>query len=169
VLRPLDIVVLLKMHVLRQPDIGQMRVADLLHISSRSVNEALKRGAASRLYNPDRKSVNPGAMEEALIHGLRYFVPAEHGSVTRGMPTSWAALPLSELLAKSNELPPVWPHSEGKVRGVALAPLHESVPGAAQQDPALYELLALADTLRDGRAREIKIAADELRKRLRQP
>ena len=37
---------------------------------------------------------------------------------------------------------------------------------AAKSDPKLYELLALVDTLRVGRARERTMAEEELRKRL---
>ena len=166
-LRPLDLVVLLKVHVLASPEFGQMRIADLLGVSSRSVHEALKRGAAGRLYDRNRRATNARALEEALIHGVRYFMPAELGSMTRGVPTAWAAPPLSELLASTDEPPPVWPHPEGPVRGMAFLPLHSSVPRAAQEDRELYELLALTDALRAGRAREAHLAAEELRKRLR--
>jgi hypothetical protein len=37
---------------------------------------------------------------------------------------------------------------------------------AALRDDKLYELLALVDAIRDGRAREREIAARELKKRL---
>jgi hypothetical protein len=52
----------------------------------------------------------------------------------------------------------VWPFPEGKSRGQAIKPIYKSVPLAAQNDPALYTLLALADALRVGLARERKIA-----------
>jgi hypothetical protein len=38
---------------------------------------------------------------------------------------------------------------------VGLEPLYKSVPHAALRDPALYQLLALVDAIRDGRASEI--------------
>lgn len=166
-LRPLDVVVLLKVHVLRRPEYGQIKIASLLGVSSRSVNEALKRGSRARLYHADRRSVNVGAMEEALLHGIRYFMPPERGGMTRGVPTAWAAPPLVGLLAATNEPPPVWPHPEGTVRGLAFEPLHASAPRAVQDDPALYEMLALVDALREGRAREARLAGEELKKRLR--
>ncbi len=167
-LRALDLVVLLKVHTLGEPARGQMQIASLLGISSRSVNEALKRGAASKLYSPERRALNLAAVEDALLHGLRYFIPAERGTMTRGMPTAWAAPPLSKLLAATQEPPPVWPHPEGEVRGIGFTPLHPCVPVAAKQDVYLYELLALADAIRGGTAREIALASDEFRKRLRQ-
>jgi hypothetical protein len=63
--------------------------------------------------------------------------------------------------------PPVWPYAEGNTRGYALAPLYRTVPEAALRDPDLYQLLALADAIRDGRARERSLAEKALEKRLR--
>ncbi len=52
------------------------------------------------------------------------------------------------------------------MRGYAFAPLYRTVPEAALRDPALYELLALVDAIRDGRARERNLAQKALEKRL---
>lgn len=65
-----------------------------------------------------------------------------------------------------DDLPPVWSDPEGNVRGTAVEPLHPAVPAAARADAVLYELLALVDTLRVGRARERKLAEAELIQRL---
>src|ERR1700674_5549243 len=48
----------------------------------------------------------------------------------------------------------VWPLPQGKVRGYRFQPFHKSVPVAASRDEKLYELLALVDSLPDGRVRE---------------
>jgi hypothetical protein len=64
------------------------------------------------------------------------------------------------------ELPPIWPDPEGTVRGEGLAPLYRSAPRAALRDPRLYEWLALVDAVRAGRARERKLAALEIERRL---
>jgi hypothetical protein len=45
-------------------------------------------------------------------------------------------------------------------------PLYDSVPGAARRDPALYDLLALIDAIRMGRARERNVAEKEITQRL---
>jgi hypothetical protein len=66
----------------------------------------------------------------------------------------------------SRDLPPVWPDANGEYRGLEFAPLYRSAPQAAKRDPVLYELLALVDAVRGGRARERQIAGDELKKRL---
>ena len=85
------------------------------------------------------------------------------------MPTSYAASPLNGLLGGSDEPPPVWPDAEGPARGVLFSPLFESVPKAAKRDAALYELLALVDALREGRARERELAEQLLREKLEAP
>jgi hypothetical protein len=81
------------------------------------------------------------------------------------MPTAHAAKPLADQIT-SDDLPPVWVAPEGTVRGYAVTPLYRSVPKAVKSDARWYELLALVDALRIGRARERKLAEDELKKRL---
>ena len=112
-----------------------------------------------------------------MIHAVKYAFPAVRGEVTRGLPTSYAAAPLNEVgrreIVGSSELPPVWPFAEGTHRGVTFEPLYKTVPSAALKDPALYELLALlsssaaSDAVRAGRARERRLAEDELSSRVR--
>ena len=70
------------------------------------------------------------------------------------------------LIGGSIDPPPVWPYAEDSVRGVAFTPLYSSVPAAALHDSRLYELLALVDAIRDGRARERNFATKELTSRL---
>lgn len=92
------------------------------------------------------------------------FYP-ERGEVTRGVATAHAAPPVVEQIA-GDDLPPVWPDPEGGVRGETLKPLHPSVPRVARGDRQLYELLALVDVMRIGRARERKLAEQHLKRRL---
>jgi hypothetical protein len=75
---------------------------------------------------------------------------------------------LDKLIVQSPEPPPVWPYAKGSVRGISFLPLHRSVPEAAMKDPKLYEMLALLDAIRDGRAREREIAVRELSTRIDQ-
>jgi len=169
-LRPQDIVVLAKLLAYpgRRPPMAQIGVD--LSISSSEVHAALKRLALSRLVSGDAMDNRPlrEPVLEFFLHGLKYVFPATRGEVTRGVPTSYAAPPLSKKIQAGSELPPVWPSPEGKQRGVALEPLYKTVPAAALRDPFLYELLALIDALREGRARERKLAENELIQRLRQ-
>jgi hypothetical protein len=61
---------------------------------------------------------------------------------------------LAEKISASEQLLPVWPDPEGKVPGAAVELLYSSVPGAARRNSELYDLLALVDAIRIGRARE---------------
>ncbi|MEI8191594.1 MAG: hypothetical protein WCI75_17915, partial [candidate division NC10 bacterium] len=82
------------------------------------------------------------------------------------MPTAWAAPAMSDKFSSSDQVPPVWPDPESRVQGAAVQPLYGSVPGAARRDPELYDLLALIDALRIGRARERALAEKEIGERL---
>jgi hypothetical protein len=140
-----------------------------LVMSPSEVHASVKRAHASGLlHGPGLENrPNLAALEEFLVHGLKYAFPAERGELTRGVATSFGAAPLRALIAPANDPIPVWPHEEGKQRGISLAPLYKTVPIAALRDESLYELLVIADALRDGRVRERKIAENELHRRLR--
>jgi hypothetical protein len=168
-LKPQDVVVALKLCSYAGARPPMSVIGSDLSLSPSEVHGAIQRLRASRLIH--RKSLNDrpniSGLEEFLIHGLKYAFPAKHGQVTRGVPTSYAAEPLKSEVSSSRDLPPVWPWHEGDTRGIALEPLYKSVPRAALRDPWLYEVLALADAIRDGRARERKMAEHELVDRLR--
>lgn len=144
------------------------RLAADLSMSASEVHAAWRRLVEARLLSGEAGSSGPNlqAVDEFLTHGVRYAFPVRRGEVTRGVPTAYAAAPLKREIAPSADPPPVWPHPEGSVRGVALEPLYRTVPTAALRDPALYEILALIDALRDGRARERKLAERHLRARI---
>jgi hypothetical protein len=167
-LLPQDVVVLAKLlsyHGARPP-IAHLAVD--LSLSPSQVHLALKRLERSRLTDSESGRPLLRAVEEFLIHGVKYVFPARRGEATRGIPTAYAAPPLSSQIVESSDLPPVWPDPEGDVRGVGLEPLSRGVPKAVRKDAVLYELLALIDALRDGRARERQIAERELSARLRE-
>jgi hypothetical protein len=168
-LKPQDVVVALKLCAYPDARPAMSVIANDLSLSPSEVHGAIRRLRASRLlHGPNLKDrPNISALEEFLIHGLKYAFPAEHGEVTRGIPTSYAAEPLKSEVSMSNDLPPVWPWREGNTRGVGLEPLYKSVPQAALRDSNLYQFLALVDAIRDGRSRERKIAERELVHRLR--
>jgi len=168
-LKPQDVLVLAKLVTApgRRPTMAQL-AADL-SLSSSQIHASLKRLETSRLIASAADGGRPlvHAVEEFLIYGLKYMFPAQRGEVTRGLPTAHAAPPLDRHFSPGADLPPVWPDPEGEVRGTSLEPLHKMVPAAVRKDPALYELLALVEALRDGRARERQLAERELTTRLR--
>jgi hypothetical protein len=168
-LRPQDVVILLKLGAHPGERFAQLVLASELGMSAAEISGGIGRAVKARLANrsPDQ-GAKPiyAALEEFLIHGVRYAFPAEEKAMTRGMPTAWAAPPLVDQLAAGDAPPPVWPDPNGDVRGAAVEPLYKSVPQAARRDSALYELLALVDAIRIGRARERKLAEGLLRSRL---
>jgi hypothetical protein len=162
-----DVVLLAKLasYLGDRPSIAQ--VAGDLALSPSQVHASLKRLQRSRLIDAQTGRPLLKAVEEFLIHGVKYAFPVQRGETTRGMPTAYAAPPLRDQIAGGGDLPPVWPDPDGEVRGATLEPLHKAVPKAARKHPALHELLALIDALRDGRARERQLAEKELSARLR--
>jgi hypothetical protein len=169
-LKPQDVLVSVKLALLpvaERPTYAGL--ASSLRMSASEVHGAVKRAKAAKLLNDldSTLRVDRRALLEFLIHGVKYAFPAERGTLVRGIPTSYAAPPLNqEIIAPDSDPPPVWPDAEGTVRGLEFSPLSRSAPKAARQDPQLYEVLALIDALRDGRARERQFAEKELTARL---
>lgn len=166
-LLPQDLVVLAKLVSYGGGRPSLAHVAGHLGLSLSQVHASLNRLQRSRLIDTQTGRPLLKAVEEFLIHGVKYAFPVQRGEPTRGMPTAYAAPPLSHLIAGNDDLPPVWPDAEGEARGVAFEPLHKAAPKSARKDPVLHELLALVDALRDGRARERQLAERELSARLR--
>jgi hypothetical protein len=117
---------------------------------------------------PDSEAVADNAVRphshnlaEFALHGAKYAFPAEKLPLVVGVPTSHSAPAFAGVFAPgSTDF--VWPHPNGSVRGVGVEPLHPSVPFAAMQDSKLYEMLALFDALRVGKARERGMALERL-------
>src|SRR6056297_671212 len=170
-LKPQDILVVLKLIAMGDRSWSYVQMANELSMSASEINAGVKRCLSANLLQPDfmdGKSPKPAlkGVEEFLIHGLKYVFVPERGELTRGVPTGYAAEPLKNMIVASDDPPPVWPYSEGQVRGFSFSALYRSVPQAALVDQRLYELLALVDAIRGGKAREREIAIVELRKRL---
>jgi hypothetical protein len=102
------------------------------------------------------------ALEEFLVHGIKYAFPPDRGELTGGVPTGHAGPHTMGETWQAEEIPPVWPHPKGTVRGYAFSPLYSSAAEAALEDPVLHELLALTDILRDDRSRDKNQAAKSL-------
>jgi hypothetical protein len=162
-----DLFVIAKLALISGKRPSMASVGAQLGLSPSRVHDAIKRGRAAHLLSERDDQVRLPNLQEFLIHGFKYAFPAQRGEITRGVPTSYAAPPLNEMITQPTAPPPVWPYAEGHVRGISFQPLHSNVPAIALHDPPLYELLALLDALRDGRARERMIAEQEIRKKLK--
>lgn len=111
------------------------------------------------LDNPVR--VHAQALAEFALHGAKYAFPGVRLPLAVGVPTSHSAPAFAGVFAPgSSDF--VWPHPNGSVRGIGVEPLHPSVPFAAMQDAKFYEMLALFDALRVGKARERNMAFERL-------
>lgn len=168
VLKPQDVLVVLKLLAMGQKSWSYAWLAVQLGMSPSQLHSAVKRALAARLAVRKGDEIVPNIrnLEEFLVHGLKYAFVPEQGEMTRGIPTGYAAPPLNSHFVSTEEPPPVWPDANGEVRGSAFSPLYNLAPRAALSDPKLYELLVLVDAIRGGRAREREIAIKELKKRL---
>lgn len=169
VLRPQDLVVLLRLALERGPAPPYAVLATDLGLTASETHAAVERAVTAQLARKDasgKATVVREALRLFLQHGARYCFPATRGGMTRGLPTGYATPPLKQLIVAGSDPVPVWPHMNGTLRGIALQPLYPSVPDAAARNPALYELLVLFDAIRAGSARERALAIDLLDKRL---
>jgi len=163
VLKPQDLYVLLALLSRGGGSVGYPELAEQTDLAVSAVHGALKRAAVAQLvmFEDRRPVVLKTQLREFLFYGAKYVFPPVWGSLTRGVPTGYAAAPLNAMIEPSADPVPVWPHPKGEVRGLSLDPLYPSIPGAALKDERLYAILSLFDALRSGQSRE-RAAAQEL-------
>lgn len=166
VVKPQDVLILLKLVSRRSRDASFGELAQSLGMSASEVHAGVRRAQHARLYSEATKEPLWPNLLEFVLHGVKYAFPPETGGRTRGVPTAHAAPPLSDVLASGDPTPPVWPSEFGSASGFAFAPLYRSVPVAASKDERLYELLCLVDAVRAGRVREQQLAGQLLTERL---
>ncbi len=169
-LKPQDVLLLLKLLAMGKKPWSFNKIAVDLGMSPSEVHAAAKRALAARLAIKEDDKIWPNIrnLEDFLLHGMQYVFVPERGELNRGMPTAYASAPMDSYFVADKEPPPVWPDPAGEVRGESFSPLYKSAPKAAKNDPRLYQLLALVDAIRGGRARERDFAKKELKKRLEQ-
>jgi len=169
-LKPQDILVLLKLVAVAKKGWAYNKLAVELDMSSSEIHAACKRALSARLAGLRDRTIVPNIrnLEEFIVSGLRYVYYPVRGEMVRGMATAYAAEPLSEIFVADQEPPPVWPDPNGTVRGMAFSPLYKSAPKAAKADNDLYQMLVLVDAIRGGQARERNIAIELLKKRFSQ-
>jgi predicted transcriptional regulator len=163
-MRPHDILILLKIISLRNEPWLYKDLARDLYISPSEVSGSLNRSQLAGLIDMGKRKVQRGALLDFLIHGLKYVYPAIPGSIQKGIPTAHSA-PVMDKQFHSNENY-VWPYDKGETRGQSIEPFYSTVPQAIQNDRTLYDMLALCDTLRIGKAREINYAVQKLKELL---
>ncbi len=163
-MNPQDIVVLLKIITYGDELWLQKPMAEALHISQSEISKSLMRLKYMALLDYTGKKVFKSALIDFLQYGIRHVFPQQPGPIVRGIATSHSAQPLNQIIQSTENY--VWPYAKGTMKGQSIIPLYPSVVEAVQKDDKLYELLALIDALRVGKAREREIALTELKVRI---
>jgi hypothetical protein len=131
----------------------------IYRVAAKRVRRAVVPADGALADNPVRPHSHN--LAEFALHGAKYAFPAVQLPLAVGVPTSHSAPAFAGVFVPgSTDF--VWPHPNGSVRGVGIEPLHPSVPYAAMLDAKLYEMLALFDALRVGKARERGMALRRL-------
>ena len=174
-LKPQDIVILcqiLSLGPIYSRHWDNLLLSRKLQISQSEVSQSIRRSIYIGFMDSG-KSIYYESLFEFLVHGLRFVFPVKPGAISRGVPTAHSAGPLN-MIINSTEDVFVWPYAFGKVSGQSIDPLYHTIPkviseqetGKTAEDKKFYELLALTDALRVGKARERNIAKNELENRI---
>lgn len=165
VLQPADVAVALSLAGRPGPTFAEL--GSDLGVSASTAHAAVRRLNVAGLVHSRgaHHEVNLSALEEFLLHGVRYAFPPNRSRRNRGVPTAHSAPILRDEL--SGEIDPlVWPSPSGTVVGDGLEPLIPAAASFAKNAPQLYDLLALVDAIRVGTARDREVASGILQQRL---
>ena len=161
-MRPQDVPILLKIIAKGSIPWHNKDLAAELFISPSEISESLHRSHIARLLGIEKKRVHKLTLLEFIEFGLPYAFPASPGPIVNGLPTAHAHPFLSQYFHSSTIY--VWPYLKGEKRGPSIEPLYKQVPEAALLDEKFYKLMALVDTIRVGKTRELQVAVKELKK-----
>ncbi len=163
-LKPQDVLVGLKLIAIGEEKWYLAHLAKSLRISVGAAHNAVSHlRSAGLVHEKDGAAlVTRGRMVDFLVHGAPAMLYPVMVGITRGIPTSTDGPPLAGKFTRRDDVPTVWPVSNGKVKGVGLEPIYDTVPLAVAEDAKLYDLLTLVDVMRVGRARERKVAEEML-------
>lgn len=174
-LKPQDVLILLRI-IASGPIYSRhwdtVLISRALNISQSEVSESVRRSKYIGFMDMG-KSIFYQSFIDFLVHGLRFVFPARPGAITRGVPTAHSAFPLKKLITQTEQIY-VWPYAFGNVKGESIEPLYHTLPKVIFEsdfdkypiEKRFYELAALTDALRVGKARERNIAKTELEKRI---
>ncbi len=104
-LRPQDLVVLLRLSLEPGAAPSYAILAEELNLTASEIHAGLNRALAAQLVRKDefgKVILVREALHLFLQYGARYAFPAVHGSISRGMPTGYAAAPLKRLCKQMN-------------------------------------------------------------------
>ncbi len=160
-MRPLDIVILLKIISLGNIEWQYRDLSAKLYISTSAVSESLIRSHIAGLIDESKKKIRANNLMEFIEYGLPYVFPVIPGQIVTGVPTAYSSPFYKDHFLGSVDY--VWKDEQGSMRGLSIEPLHKGVPKAVLDDQILYQLLSGIDILRVGRAREKKMALEQMK------
>ena len=123
-------------------------------MSPSEVHAALKRLRFARLLHGPELGGKPNnsALEEFLLHGLKYVFPAEYGQVVRGVPTFFSGPTFEKrnIIRETDFAASVALAEEGDTLGVSVWNRFIKVLPAPRCATlhSIFELLALVDAIR---------------------
>ncbi len=164
-LQPVDVAVALSLAGRSTPTFAELGAQ--LRVSASTAHASVKRLNAAGLVHTrgGRHNVNIAALEEFLLHGVRYAFPAHRLRRQRGIPTAHSAPVLQQVLSGLVD-PLVWPSRMGTMVAEGVEPLIPAAASLAEHAPRLYDLLTLVDAIRVGTARDREVAGTLLGERL---
>jgi hypothetical protein len=163
-MRPHDVIVLLKLLLMEQKPWQYRELLFYLLISVSEIAESLNRSHIAGLVDQSKRKVYRQSLMEFITYGLHYVFPQQPGPMVTGTPTAH-----SHPFYKAHftaELEYVWPDESGHLRGLSIQPLYANAVKVVRLDEDLYKLLACIDIIRVGKAREVKMAISELKKKI---
>src|SRR6187399_483142 len=110
-MRPQDIVLVLKMLTIPNPDWQYRDMSSLLFLSTSEIAESLHRSHIAGLIDDSKRKVYRQSLMEFVRYGLHYVFPQTPGTMVTGIPTAHSYPFYSRLFA--SEINYVWPDAEG--------------------------------------------------------
>ncbi len=166
-MKPQDLLVILKIFLWNEGSWSMSRLGASIGLSKSETHYSVKRCIDIGLLGEKTLYPKPTLIQECIEHAVKFMFPPKWGDNGVGIPTMHSTEPLSKKISSSSPLI-VWPCDKGSLEGTILHPIYSSVPQACLQDKHIYEYFALIDSIRAGKARERKIALEELTLRIKE-
>jgi len=161
-MRPQDVAILLKIVLKQDEQWLNKDLSEELFISPAEISESLHRSAMAGLINSSKKKVHRQTLLEFIEYGLHVVFPVIPGGLVNGVFTAHSH-PFMQKHFKS-DFHYVWPDVKGNERGLLIEPLYKDVVKAIRLNAQFYKVMALLDVVRVGKARELKVAIEEIDK-----
>jgi DNA-binding Lrp family transcriptional regulator len=166
VLKPQDIVVLAKL-VTDEVWPTQKDIANALELSQSEISHSLKTLELVGLINIFQKRINKLAVQEFIVHAVKFFYPPEKHGIGRGIKVGPSYSYFSKKV-HSDEFDYVWPDPDGESKGVIVSPLISRLSKTIKANEKLFLLLNIIEVFRGlGGVRHQQVAQKALKEILK--